>query len=58
MKREQFEVKARNLVIRAIKAQDCIDTFAHHEWIDTIEIEVRGVVYTAHKCHCGAIEIE
>jgi hypothetical protein len=43
---------------RVTKAAECVDLFAHHEWIDSAEVTVRGVKYTGLRCgDCGYIEV-
>jgi len=50
-------MKNETLVKRAKTYAQCIDWFAHHEWIDSAEVTLRGIKYTAQRCGCGYIEV-
>ena len=50
MKRETFVNKVR-------LSAKCLDGFAHHEWIDSEEITIRGQKYTGLLCSCGQVEV-
>jgi len=50
-------MKNGTLVKRAKTYAQCLDDFAHHEWIDSAEVTLRGVKYTALRCGCGYIEL-
>jgi len=50
-------MKQETLMKRVTKAAKCVDMFAHHEWIDSVEVTLRGRKYTGLRCDCGYIQV-
>jgi hypothetical protein len=50
-------MKNETLMKRVKTYAQCLEDFAHHEWIDSAEVTIRGEKYTAHRCGCGYIEV-
>tara|TARA_B110000902_G_C14139836_1_gene525277 strand:+ start:198 stop:371 length:174 start_codon:yes stop_codon:yes gene_type:complete len=45
------------LMKKVTKSAECVDMFAHHEWVEFVEVVLRGTLYTGKLCDCGHIEI-